>query len=153
LSTYDPGDPVYAREGDYEGQIGYVVSVHDKTKTNRILFTDEEGHGVFDNLTDDQLNPVEIENDGSQEFEAPSFGMGVNEFGAHLQHILSRSFDKVTVTGPQQAFFGFQEFEGKEPVEVLRELVNKLEDGMALLTQTHILVSRIGLALQAGAEE
>lgn len=153
---YEPGDLVYARTGDYEGGVGYVVSKQEASRVGgdesiyQVMFS-ENGRGVFDDLLESELNPVEVVDDGDEdeeEVETPSFGMSQEEFLRHTEYLMTKALDRIAITGPESAFFGFQEFEGKDAKEILVELLVKIEENMALLSQAHILTSRIAIALQ-----
>lgn len=147
---FNPGDEVLVVEGDFKGQRGtveefifesYMVDITaDHTGNVRIACKEEE-LGF----------PPQEKNSEEEVTDLPVHGFGISQamLSTHLQWLIGRSLEKVGEVGPDQAFFGFQEFEGKTPQEVLLEIMGKLEEGVAMFAQAHVLVGRIVMAMEA----
>lgn len=155
--SYAAGDLVVARVGEYEGKAGYVIAVDTEAteageeNVYQCMFSNEKMQGVFDFLAESELIKAEVEEDDleiPEDVPSPRFGMGAHEFEGHVRYLLTKSLGRITQVGPEEAFFGFQPFEELTAPEVLSELMVKVEEGMALFAQAHILIGRVIMAYQ-----
>jgi ribosomal protein L24 len=155
-------DEVVVAEGDFKGQYGrvlewepiferYFVVLPDVHETGHFAYQEHELLPLDD--TEDEVVSDEEEEVEYDEVEVPTFPMSESDFVRHLEFFLERTMSKVGVTGPREAFFGFQEFEGMTPQEILLQILDKLEEGAALFAQAHVLVARMGVALDRTIQE
>lgn len=130
----------------------YFVVLPDVHPTGHFAFEEHELEFLgemeeeYEAALDDD-DPEEEEPADGITIEVPQFGMSAEEFAQHLEFMLGRALGRVGQVGPREAFFGFQEFEGLTPQEVLFGVLDKIEESMAMHAQLHILVARIGTAL------
>jgi hypothetical protein len=150
---FKKGDDVLVIGGDYKGHYGrvvdftlgiYLVSLPELQETG-YFGVREANLELLDEVTGDPEPEPEVK---TNEVFVPAFGMTEDQFVAHMEYLMTRALGRVTTTGPGQAFYGFQEFETLTPPEVLAKLMIKLEEGMALLAQAHVLIGRTALALE-----
>lgn len=144
---FSPGDEVIATDGQYKGTHGTVLEYW----INSVVFQiadDQLVTGVVV-VGEDELDflPAESEDDVI-DIPVHEFGISEETFQRHLEYLIGRSLAQVGQVGAKEAFFGFQEFEGKTASEILFELMFKLEEGMAMFAQAHILIGRIVAALE-----
>lgn len=153
---------VVGDDSDFKGHWGRVIKYEPLFERYFVVLPDVSPTGHFA-FTEDQLTPLPEEEDAGKyhedqpdedseeevhdEVQVPAFGMSEDDFVKHLEWMIERSLTKVATVGPRDAFFGFQDFEGSTPQEILFSLLNKLEEGIALFAQAHILVARIGVAM------
>lgn len=145
------GQEVLIVGGDFKGYYGnvdeYVLERYmvEATKDDityvRVACTEDE-------LEEFQSEETEEEDEGFIDIPVYDFGISSETLQRHLEYMIGRCLVHVGKVGPEQAFFGFQEFEGKTASEVLLELMGKLEEGMAMFTQAHILIGRVVAALE-----
>jgi hypothetical protein len=159
---FTEGDDVVVTSGEHKGQWGrvlryeevfgkYFVQLPEISVTGYFAFEPNE---LFPLEDEDQATDGDAEEDYEEEgVDVPAFGMSSEDFVTHLDILLDRTLTKVGNVGPHDAFFGFQEFEGMTPDQILIALLDKLEEGMALFAQAHILISRIGVALHEVTRE
>lgn len=145
---FQPGDEVIAIEGKYKGSYGKVLDYWIESPV--VEFAEDSYVAV---MSDEDLTLLDEEDEKSEDdrvIEIPvhEFGISQETFQHHLEFLIGRTLAHVGKVGPEQAFFGFQEFEGKTASEVLLELMMKLEEGMAMFAQAHILIGRIVAALE-----
>jgi hypothetical protein len=150
-NQFSPGDLVVTTVAQYEGLGGYVATVlippeKEGTPQYQVMF-EIDGVAELAWIHEDELEPAVFE-DEEEEVEVPAFGMSAEELAGHTQYLLTKAMTRITEVGAQEAFFGFQEFEGKDAREILVTLLNKIEEGLALYAQAHILVSRTIIGLQ-----
>jgi ribosomal protein L24 len=139
-----PGDKVRVIKGDFVGLEGtYLEYVFE-----RYMVQTDNGKIACKGGEIKLVQVQEPEEDSVLDMPVHRFPISEEALTDHLEFLLSRALDQVGVVGPEQALFGFQEFEGKTPTEVLVELMLKIEEGMALFAQVHILIGRIVLALE-----
>jgi hypothetical protein len=152
---YDEGQEIVVGEGDYKGQYGVVLKFEDIFDRYYVQLPNLSVTGYFAFQEHEllPLAPEEEVSDEEEEDETPRLGMTDTEFVQHVEFMINRSLDRLVTVGPETAFFGYQEFEGMTPNEVLIQLMDKLEEGIAHLAQAHVLVSRIAVALQGTIEE
>lgn len=142
-------------KGDLKGEYGIIQGYYNCSMTYEIFLPE---------LDDVVRVPIELvaaltdreefeEEDEDEDVETPGFGMSANEFAQHLEFLITRSLERVPTVGPSDAFFGYQEFESLTAEEVLLELLDKIESGIAHLTQAHILISRIGVSYRTIMKE
>lgn len=132
---------VVINDGVFKGFLGSVIS-YDHIADEYLVYLPE----IEDQMSFHYLAVFALDEEEEDEQPTPEFGMSADEFAAHLEYLVVRTLDRVPTAGAQDAFFGFQEFEGQTVDETLTLLLEKIEDGFAHLAQLHILVSRIGLA-------
>jgi hypothetical protein len=156
---------VIGDHSDFKGQWGRVLQYEAIFERYFVFLPDVHKAGAYTAFTEDELDflpPVEGEVDDSEDeetsdgfvIEVPPFGISGEQFADHVQLLLGRTLTKVGQVGPEQVFFGFQEFEGLTPQEVLVAILGKVEESMIMHAQLHILVARIGTALgQVSPEE
>lgn len=146
--TFEPGDTVVICSGEWKGTTGkikeymferYMVEFE---PGKYVACREEELAKVFYEPVPDE-EPEEV-----KEVPVYDFGISTELLAKHLEWLVGNSLQKVGSVGPEQAFFGFQEFEGKSPQEVLLEIMEKLEEGVAMFAQAHVLVGRIVMALE-----
>jgi hypothetical protein len=152
---YPDGTEIVVLDGDLKGEYGVIISyesIFDRyfvQLPNRSL----QGHFAFQL---EEISPLDDNEEGDEEeepFQPPGFGMSEDDFVAHLEFLIGRSLSKVPSVGAKEAFFGYQEFEGLTPEEVLLKLLDKIEEGIAHLAQAHILISRIGVSYRTILKE
>ncbi len=146
MKEFEVGDEVIATDGPHKGYYGKVIEVWLGTPIVE-LGPDQFDHGVHVISAEflEHLTPEEQ----VDEIPVYDFGIPADVLQSHLEWFVGRSLQRLGAVGPEQALFGFQEFEGKTPNEVILELMGKLEEGAALLAQTHILLGRIVMALES----
>lgn len=150
---FQPGEEVIVVDGDFKGEYGTVSQY---LIDSVIVDIAREVQGSFKAVIQesclDHLPAEEKADDDSDEgvIDIPVHEFGISEeaFQRHLEYLIGRSLAQVGQVGPNEAFFGFQEFEGKTASEVLFELMFKLEEGMAMFAQAHILIGRIVASLE-----
>jgi hypothetical protein len=143
--AFEDGDEVVVVEGDFKGRYGQVMWFELGRYMVRLPEVTENGHVGFE---EHELAKLDDESEPVREVSVHSFPIPQKEFERHLEYLLMRSMEHVGEVGPHQALFGYQEFEGKDPGEILVELMDKLEQGMGLFAQAHIMIGRIVLALE-----
>lgn len=155
IVRFNPGDEVIVVEGELKGEYGSVVQYEDTFHKYFVHLPERNSTGLF-SFNEHELEalpstqqPVEDDDQGVLEVPVYSFGIPQEVFQRHLEYLIGRSLAHVGTVGAEQAFFGFQEFEGKAAGEVLLELMFKLEEGMAMFAQAHILIGRIVTALES----
>lgn len=154
MKGFEVGDEVIVIEGRYKGVYGSVIDQWIDSMVIAVGPDQPAASGVIVAETD-HLEPLPVQAPYEDAAEEPvddipvhAFGIPVSVLEAHLGWFVGRSLERVGDVGPEEALFGFQEFEGKSPQEVILELMGKLEEGTALLAQTHILLGRIVMALE-----
>jgi KOW motif-containing protein len=147
---FEPGDEVIVIEGEFKGHYGTVIQFEDTFAKYYVILPERHLFDLFpfDEGDLDFLPPEEPEEE-VDEIPVYDFGIPQSVLHSHLEWLISRSLEHVGDVGPDQAFFGYQEFEGKTASEVLVELMTKLEEGMAMFAQAHILIGRIVAALES----
>lgn len=149
---YGEGQEIVVAEGDYKGEYGVILKWEGVFDRYYVQLPNLSVTGYFA-FQEDEIVPIDDEEEDTENEEIPRLGMTEHEFVKHVEFLIDRSLDRLVTAGPETAFFGYQEFEGMTPDEVLFLLLDKLEDGIAHLAQTHVLVSRIGVALRATMQE
>lgn len=152
---YSEGDEIVVAAGDFKGQFGVVLRYEEVFDRYYVQLPNVTviGHFAFQEHEILSTNQEEQEDEEEDEQPVPRLGMTEHEFVKHVEFLIDRSLDRLVSVGPESAFFGYQEFEGMTPEEVLFALLDKIEEGIAHLAQTHILVSRIGVALRDTVQE
>lgn len=156
--AFDVGDDVLVLSGEFKGRYGHVVAYEDTFDKYMVILPEVHATGFWpfyaselELMADiDETTPAEPDTEAPKidEIEVPSFGMTTEEFGIHAEYLMVRSLERITSTGPDEAFFGYQEFEGMNPKEILGALMVKVEESLALFAQAHILIGRTALALE-----
>jgi len=144
---FKPGDEVIVVEGTQKGQYGLIVQYEATFGKYFVDISDESPAGYFA-FSESELEALDGY-DEVTEISIPAFGVSSEVMQTHLEWLMTRSLERLGEIGPEQALFGFQEFEGKTAQEVLLELMGKLEEGMALFGQAHILIGRVVVALES----
>jgi hypothetical protein len=150
---FNPGDEILVVDGDFKGQIGsvigyeeiferYMVFLPRVSMTNHAACTEDE----LELLTNKKEEPPETDVVSVPVYD---FGIPTDVLRKHLEWMCGRALEKIGDVGPNEAFFGFQEFEGKTASEILIDLMMKLEEGMAMFAQAHVLIGRIVAALES----
>jgi len=151
MADFEVGDLVVALEGVYKDKAGYVATLQlgtgDQEDYYQVMF-EKDGFAVLDTVAESTLAPAEVEGDGPELEETPSFGMSHDELAGHTKYLLTKAMDRITEVKQEDWAFGFLQFEGMDAREILVLLLNKIEDSMALSAQAHILVSRTIIGLQ-----
>lgn len=147
---FPKGSQVIVVDGDFAGQPGIVKGYEFERYLVVLSGVKTPKEGQYFAYREEELDFAGelADEEEVDEIDVPEFGMSPEAFEEHLEYLLGRSLEHVGKIGPEQAFFGFQEFEGKSPTEVLLSLMTKLEEGMALFAQAHILIGRIVVALE-----
>lgn len=145
---FSPGDEILVVGGRWSGYTGTVLHCEDWVGGYLVqLNTKKAKDSVL--VPESQVDSAQYEQpEEEDEIIVPTFPASAEDIQAHLEWMLERVLGKVGQVGPEQALFGFQEFEGKTPSQVLLALMEKLEEGMALFGQAHILLGRIVVALE-----
>lgn len=157
MSTEGPrfqsGDNVIVVDGAYKGRYGKVMEYDEVSRTYQVLLPEVHPDWYFgvseddlEFLGDEEEGPAEEDDEGY--IPVAEFGMTDEAYAAHLEFMVQRVLDGVPTTGPAQAFFGFQEWEALEPKEIYAKILEKIEDGMRLFVQLHVLTARVGYALE-----
>lgn len=145
--VYPDGTEIVVLEGELKGEYGVVVSyeaIFDRYFVH-LPQRSLQGHFAFKVEDISALDELEDEEEPEEDDTPPGFGMSEDDFVAHLEFLIGRSLTKVVTTGPNEVFFGYQEFEGLTAEDALLKLLDKIEEGIAHLAQAHILISRIGV--------
>jgi ribosomal protein L24 len=149
---FPTGTQVVVVDGDFTGLSGIVKGYEFERYLVVLQGVKTPKEGQYFAYKEEELDFLESEDPSEEEevdeIHVPEFGMSAEAFERHLEYLIGRSLEHVGKIGPEQAFFGFQEFEGKTASEVLLSLMTKLEEGMALFAQAHILIGRIVVALE-----
>lgn len=153
---FNPGDEVIATDGKYKGCHGTVLEYWIDSVIVQIADDQPEVGVVVVQENEIEVLPApepiteDLRSEDDNIIDIPVYGFGIppEVFQRHLEYLIGRSLVHVGEVGPKEAFFGFQEFEGKSASEVLLELMMKLEEGMAMFAQAHILIGRIVAALE-----
>lgn len=154
--VYPDGTEVVVLDGDLKGEYGIVVSYEPIFDRYFVQLPNRSLHGNFA-FELDEISALDgkVEGEESEEDteDTPRFGMSEDDFVQHLEFLIGRSLTKVASVGPEEAFFGYQEFESMTPEEVLLSLLDKIEEGIAHLAQAHILITRIGVSYRTIMKE
>jgi hypothetical protein len=144
---FEPGDEVVVVDGDFTGVTGTVLKYEAVFDTYFVQSSEVSATGHIA-CKESELDFLVQEGQGEDQVEVPRFPLSTEALRHHLEWMLGRALGQVGDVGPEQALFGFQQFEGKTPQEVLIELMSKLEEGMALIAQVHVMFGRIYVALE-----
>lgn len=151
---FNLGDAVIIVDGDFKGNFGrvedyvlerYLVKLDpespDGTEPPIQVACVEEDLDILSDEDSDEENVTEV----------PVYDFGISQelLNTHLEWLISRSLEKLGSVGAKEAFFGFQEFEGKTASQVLLDLMGKLEEGVVMFAQAHVLIGRIVMALES----
>lgn len=163
---FNPGDEILVVDGSLKGQYGSIVEFEPTFERYFVLLPDLHATRYYavredeldflpaeDSEQEDEQPVEDDEDDGVLDVSVYGFGIPHEVFQRHLEYLIGRSLVHVGKVGPEEAFFGFQEFEGKTATEVLLELMFKLEEGMAMFAQAHILIGRVVSALESVHEQ
>lgn len=148
------GDEVIATDGQYKGVYGTVLDYWIDSPV--IQLADDQSHSGVVVVQEDQLallvaEEPEPDPEGENVLDIPvhpDFGLSQEVYRKHVEYMIGRCLSLVGTVGVREAMFGFQEFEGKSATEILLELMMKLEEGMALFAQAHIMIGRTVTALE-----
>ena len=145
---FDEGDEVIVVDGPYKGDYGVVTEYF--LGMPLVDLTENQTGQVVVMLSENVLEalPPEETEDTVLNIPVHGFGISAQVLERHLEYLIGRSLIHVGKVGAKEALFGYQEFEGKSASEVLLELMLKLEEGMAMFAQAHILIGRIVTALE-----
>jgi len=147
---FNEGDEILVVEGEFKGRHGTVLRFEAIFETYMVTLPELSLTGYFACRESElELLDESSDDDAVDEIDVPSFGMTSEQFTSHLEYLFTRSLEHVSSVGPEQAFFGFQEFEGKSAADQLVALMLKLEEGMAMFAQAHILIGRTVVALES----
>lgn len=148
--AFNEGDEVVVTDGDWKGQYGVVKRYDDMFERYMVNLPDVMAPEHFAACTEGELALLS-EDDEEVVDEIPVYDFPISQetFQEHLEYLMARSLEHVGNVGAEQAFFGFEQWEGKSASEVLVGLMTKLEEGMALFTQAHILIGRVVIALES----
>jgi len=153
---FNPGDEILVVEGEFKGQYGTIIEFEPTFERYFVLLPELHPtryyavtEGNLDFLPPEEPDEQPGDDEGVIDIPVYEFGIPSEVFQRHLEYLIGRSLAHVGKVGPNEAFFGFQEFEGKSAPEVLLELMMKLEEGMAMFAQAHILIGRIVAALES----
>jgi hypothetical protein len=149
---YPHGTEVEIIGGDFKGYQGkiegheawanlYLIGIHGFSGV--VGCKEDEIRPVEDDANQPEEEPVVVD-----EIPVPTFPASAEDLQSHLEWMIPRVLDKLGEVGPEQALFGFQQFEGKSPSEILLAMMDKLEESMAMHAQVHILLGRIVVALE-----
>lgn len=143
---FKPGDEVIVVDGDSKGEFGIVTEYF--LDLPMIDITENGTGNVIIMVAEDDLEPLPPKQEEVKDVPAYDFPIPQKILEAHLEWLITRSLERLGDVGPKEAFFGFQEFEGKTASEVIMELMGKLEEGVAMFAQAHVLLGRIVMALE-----
>lgn len=146
---FQDGDEVVVAEGDFKGQYGSVLRFEEVFERYLVTLPDvsKTGHFAFQ---EHELEPIDFPvEEAVDQIEVPEFGMTTEQVQNYLEYLFGRSLAHVGEVGAKEAFFGYQQWEGKTASQVLVGLMFKLEEGMAMFAQAHILIGRTIAALES----
>lgn len=157
---FQDGDEVEVVDGDFKGYHGSVLKYEDVFGRYLITIPEASKFGHFA-YQEDELRRIEPdtpteepeENEVVDEIHIPTFGMTNEQIVSYLEYMMQRSLAHVKEIGAEDAFFGYQEWEGMSASQVLIALMFKLEEGMALFAQAHILIGRTVAAIESVQEK
>lgn len=146
---FQDGDEVVVAEGDFKGQYGTVLRFEDVFERYLVMLPDVSKTGYFA-FQEHELEPIDFPvEEVVDQIEVPEFGMTTEQVQNYLEYLFTRSLAHVGEVGAKDAFFGYQQWEGKTASQVLVGLMFKLEEGMAMFAQAHILIGRTIAALES----
>lgn len=156
MEIYPEGTEIVVIKGKHKGHSGTIIS-YESIFDNYFVHLPEVNLGAAIAIEPYQIDrldrgPTEHPEE-PEEATPPEFGMSEEEFVSHLEFLIGRSLSRIPTTGPAEAFFGYQEFEGMTAEEVLLRLLDKIEEGIAHLAQAHILITRIGVSYRTIIKE
>jgi hypothetical protein len=150
---YPHGTEVEIIGGDFKGYRGKIEGFEGWAGLYLIKLPEFSGVAA---CKEHQIRPVQPDSEPQPEPEVrvvdqipiPTFPASAEDLQNHLEWMLPRVLGKIGEVGPEQALFGFQQFEGKTPTQILVAMMEKLEESMAMHAQVHILLGRIVIALE-----